>query len=195
MKHAVLVALVGALLLPSAAEAHKHRHHARPARHRVTREWRGTRTQALAIAEQKAEALWGAKPCGGAWSVEFVGEAQLRAATGVTVEVLIEGASGWNSPTGEGVYTSPPSTWTSCLTELDIERWPEVSPRPLNHFTDWTAICSSVLHEAGLLTGHGELEQAWHAEPEYEPPGMTPEQLAVMRQGGLYDEARCGSEP
>lgn len=168
------------------------------AHHRRRVAWHGTRHQALVIAEQKAYGLWHTEPCGGAWAVAFVSEQQLYSMTGVSVNaniVGIEGASSWESPAGPDVYTSPPPTWTACLTELDATRWPEVAPQPFNWYTDWTAICSSVLHEAGLLTGHGEIDQTVIAEPQYEPPGMTVEQLAVMRQSGLYDQARCGSEP
>lgn len=132
----------------------------------------------LDVALAKAEQLWGARPCGGAYRVEIV---QLPS--------LAAGHASWDSPSGD-LYTSPPSLWTDCVLELQAEDWTaeQVS-------LQWQEDCTTVLHEWGHLTGHPHSDEPG-APPE--PPGTTAEQLGVMRSGlGDYspDTARCGESP
>lgn len=149
-----------ALAVPAPAAAHHHQ----------------TRRTPLSIALAHAFQLWGEKPCNGHYRVELV--------------VLPEWATGhadWESPTGLDLYTSPPSTWTGCVMQLQRANW-----TPEGIAIGWAQDCTTVLHEWGHLTGHPHSDEAG-ASPE--PPEMSREQLAVMRSGaGNYsdDIARCG---
>jgi hypothetical protein len=173
----------------------KARHHAKRARsysHKAApepAEWRGTSAEALAIAEQKAYELWGVKPCGGAYKVELVSEAQLAAIEGLAPGTMTDGGlSSWESPTGPNVYSSPATTWTDCAIYLDAAQW--TLP-----FKEWPMVCTIVLHEWGHLTGHPHSHEP--GEPP-EPAPLTQEQYEVMysRYGPEHEDvARCGERP
>ncbi len=212
LKRTALVVALASILVPSPALAN-HRPHRFPLhqpRHRTRShvqplaEWRGTLPQVLAVLSVKAHELWNATPCNGQYSVHFVNSQELAALTGLPSEPKLDGfwagevaaASGWDSPTGPNQFTSPPATWTNCVMSLNAANWPEVYPEPFADQVDWIQDCSVFLHEWGHLTGHPHSDVA--GEPP-EPPGMTHEQLIVMRElpydTGNNDLHRCGWEP
>lgn len=151
---------------------------------------------ALSSALNKAHALWGAKPCNGHYRVELV-----RAVNGSSTEA---GEARFNTPTGRGFYTSAPATWSQCELLLRFGDWSQWGIE-----TNWTQLCSVVLHEYGHLTGHvhsdptpGEVTEASEYKWTYgNAPGVAmdaPEQDAVMRSGVngySSDRKRCGMAP
>jgi len=115
---ATLVALLCLLLLPASAAAR--RDDPKP-------------STPLSIALAHAFQLWGAKPCSGHYRVELV--------------VLPEWATGhadWESHTGLDLYTSPPSTWTGCVMQLQ-----RADRTQAGITSEWAQDCTTVLHEWG----------------------------------------------
>jgi hypothetical protein len=131
----------------------------------------------LTVALEKASQLWGAAPCGGHYRVELT-----------TLPPEARGRSIWREPaTSLGPYTTPSRTWTECVIQLSTSAWSSEGVA-----SEWPDSCSLVLHEWGHLTGHSHADEP--GEPP-EPPGMTQEQLEVMRSAPPVDLQRCGWEP
>jgi hypothetical protein len=131
----------------------------------------------LSIALGRAFQLWGVEPCGGRYRVELM-----------TLPAEVRGHSGWREPaTSLGPYTTPSGTWSDCVIQLPASAWTAEGVA-----SDWPGACSVVLHEWGHLTGHPHSDVP--GEPA-EPPGMTSEQLEVMRSAPPVDLRRCGWEP
>jgi hypothetical protein len=86
-----------------------------------------------------------------------------------------------------GAFTTPSGIWTNCVIQLPATAW-----TPEGVASEWPDACSVVLHEWGHLTGHPHSDEP--GEPP-EPPGMTQEQLEIMRSAPPVDLPRCGWEP
>jgi hypothetical protein len=137
--------------------------------------WREPRTP-LSVALEKAHQLWGVEPCGGRYRVELT-----------TLPPEVRGHASWLEPvTSLGPYTTPSSAWTDCAIQLSATGWTEEAVA-----SGWPEICSVVLHEWGHLTGHSHSDDP--GEPP-EPPGMTREQLEVIRSASQGGEAEHPSE-
>jgi hypothetical protein len=172
----VLIAWVG-LSLCSPAAAGASTSPARTRRREFAVTHRDKPRTPLSVALKKAHQLWGAEPCGGRYRVELT-----------TLPPEIRGHSSWLEPaTSLGPYATPSSTWTDCVIQLPATGRTEEAVA-----SEWPEICSVVLHEWGHLTGHSHSDQP--SEPP-EPPGMTREQLEVMRSAPAVDLQRCGWEP
>lgn len=177
MRRTIIAAALGvALLLPAAASAR--------------------RLTPIEIALAKATQLWHAQPCGGHYRVRLV--------SSIDNNPAIPAQADFDTPTGRGFYTSPPSTWTSCEVLLRASNWTRA-----NIEANWSQLCTEVLHEDGHLTGHVHTdptaqevaEGATYGWVYGNAPGVapdTPEQAAVMRSGNnsyTSDVRRCGMEP
>jgi hypothetical protein len=165
---ATATAIVTLTLAPSASAIRAH--HA----HRPAVGWVRV-VNPLQVAIEKARALWGVEPCGGSYRVQLDAPA------------IDAGVATFDTPTGAGYYTSPASTWTSCVLHLRASDWTAHEVE-----TNWPQLCSVVLHEYGHLTGHTHSDEA-----DSPAPGATytPEQAAVMLSGSTgyaSDTARCG---
>jgi hypothetical protein len=131
----------------------------------------------LSVALERAFLLWGVQPCGGSYRVELT-----------TLPAEVRGHSGWREPaTSLAPYTTPSGAWSDCVIQLPASGWTAEAVA-----SEWPDACSVVLHEWGHLTGHPHSDAP--GEPA-EPPGMTQEQLEVMRSAPPVDLRRCGWEP
>lgn len=131
----------------------------------------------LSVALERAHELWGVEPCGGRYRVELT-----------TLPPGVRGHAGWREPaTSLGAFTTPSGTWTDCVIQLRAAAWTVDGVA-----SEWPDACSVVLHEWGHLTGHPHSDEPG-GPPE--PPGMTQEQLEVMRSAPPVDLPRCGWQP
>jgi hypothetical protein len=138
---------------------------------------RHSRLTLLGVALERAYQLWGVEPCGGDYRVELT-----------ALPPNVRGHAAWREPaTSSGAFATPGGTWTDCVIHLPATAW-----TPEGVASAWPDACSVVLHEWGHLTGHPHSDEP--GEPP-EPPGMTQEQLEVMRSAPPVDLPRCGWQP
>jgi hypothetical protein len=169
------VCVVVSLCSPVAAGAS--RSHARIKRREFAPVKRHHSRLPLSIALERAFQLWSVEPCGGSYRVELT-----------TLPAEVRGHSGWREPaTSLGSYTTPSGSWFYCVIQLPASAWTAEAVA-----SEWPDACSVVLHEWGHLTGHPHSDVP--GEPA-EPPGMTEEQLEVMRSAPPVDLQRCGWAP
>jgi hypothetical protein len=129
------------------------------------------------VALESAYQLWGVEPCGGRYRVELI-----------TLPPNVRGHASWREPaTSFGAFTTLSGTWTDCVIQLPAAAWTAEGVA-----SEWPDACSVVLHDWGHLTGHPHSDEP--GEPP-EPPGMTREQLEIMRGAPPVDLSRCGWEP
>jgi hypothetical protein len=131
----------------------------------------------LSIALERAFQLCGVEPCGGSYRVELT-----------TLPAEVRGHSSWRQPASSlGPFTTPSGTWSDCVIQLPASAW--TAERVAS---EWPYACSLVLHEWGHLTGHPHSDVP--GEPA-DPPGMTQDQLEVIRSQPAVDLQRCGCQP
>jgi hypothetical protein len=173
----LLVACVAAsLCCPAAAGASTSRAHVKR-REFVAVKRRHESHGPLIVALERAYQLWGEEPCGGSYRIELT-----------TLPGEVRGHSSWREPASSlGPFTTPSGTWTDCVIQVPATAWTAEAVA-----SEWSDACSVVLHEWGHLTGHPHSDVP--GEPA-EPPGMTGEQLEVMRSAPPVDLRRCGWEP